>query len=165
MSEPSPSSWNVVLAPERCTLCEVCARDCPTGALRLDRSADAVGLLFTAELCHGCPAGNGCHATCPEGAIRLEPGGSAEAGERLLLESPLVRCSHCGSGFAAAHELEVLSRTGRVHHDLISDLCPLCRREQLVVGFIERERVPGATAEYRSTTEILRRAGKLREEG
>jgi len=165
MSGSTPSRWIVVLDPERCTLCEVCARDCPTGALRLERTADAVKLLFDAALCHGCPEGNGCHETCPEGAIHLERGGGADGSERLLLASALIPCAHCGKGFAAVHELEVLQRAGRVHHELVSDLCPLCRREQLVVGFIERERVPGSIAEYRSTTDILRRAGKLRGEG
>ena len=158
----SAVGWEVVLDRESCTLCEVCARDCPTGALRVDRTAETVALVFAPSQCDGCPGGTSCQAICPEGAIRLTVTGGGEEVE--LLRSPLLPCSSCGKGFAPAHKLEALARKGRLHHDLVRDLCPICRRNELVVTFIEEERAPGEKAEYRSTTTILRRAGKLREE-
>jgi ferredoxin len=162
MTEPEePSSWTVELDPEKCTMCEGCVKHCPTGALSLNQSQDELSLLFDASLCHGCPTSESCQDICPEEAIRL---GRGETGQRVLLTSPLVECASCHKNFAAAQKLEALSRTSRVHHELVRDLCPLCRREQLVVRFIEEERVPGSTAEYRSTTKILRESGKLRDD-
>lgn len=157
------TGWMVELDQERCTLCEGCVRGCPTGALVLERGDCSLSLVFDATLCHGCPDGDSCEVTCPEEAISLSRGASSD-GPVTLVESPLITCSGCAKTFAAAHKLDALARAGRVHHKLVRDLCPVCRREQLVVSFIEHERVPGSKAEYRSTVKILREAGKLRED-
>jgi ferredoxin len=165
MSETGqPTGWSVQLDPERCTRCEACARDCPTGALSLGRDEETLSLLFDSSLCHGCPDSEGCQGMCPENAIRLLETEADDAGKSVLLCSPLAKCSGCHKTFAAAQKLETLSRKGQVHHELIRNLCPVCRREQLVVTFIQDQRVPGSTAEYRSTKQILRKAGKLRED-
>jgi len=155
--------WTVEVDPEKCTMCEGCAKHCPTRALTLDRGEEALSLLFDASLCHGCSGGDSCQDICPEDAIVLARGAGGD-GPQVLIASPLVECEGCHETFAAAQKLERLATAGRVHHELVRNLCPMCRREQLVVRFIEQERMPGAKAEYRSTIKILREAGKLRED-
>jgi ferredoxin len=165
-SSTSPHGWIVLLDGEGCTLCEACARDCPTGAIRLERSEETLSLFFDPSLCNACPDGDSCQAICPENAIRLVEilEGAGDAEESLLISSPLLRCASCGKDFAAAQKVDALSRKDRTHHRMIRDLCPICRRTQLVVSFIQEHRAPGSKAEYRSTTEILRKAGKLRDD-
>jgi hypothetical protein len=67
----------------------------------------------------------------------------------------MARCTYCGELFAPICKLEVMARKGQEKHER----CPICRRTHLVVTFIEERRVPGSKAEYRSTRDILRRAG------
>jgi ferredoxin len=70
------------LLPERavtvtavCTLCPVCTKLCPSGALRRTESGDGAALAWQAAACTGCGL---CRATCPVGAVR--------EGERLSVE-------------------------------------------------------------------------------
>jgi ferredoxin len=156
MSTP-PTSFTVELDEQACSLCEVCARECPTGALRLERSAETLGLIFAPGLCNGCPQGDSCQEICPEKAIVVRQTAQPHVDEepRVLLESRMVRCAYCGEPFAPLHKIEAIEKKGQAKHDL----CPLCRRTHLVVSFIEERRAPGEKAEYRSAMDIIRRAG------
>lgn len=146
---------------ELCTFCEICLRHCPTDAFRFEWSAGEVQLFFTPALCTGCADEESCESACPEKAIRLlgVPEAGAPDGELLLAQSKLVHCSYCGERFAPLRKLEALAQEGRIKHAPVRDLCPVCRRKHLVVRFIEEKRLPGEKAEYRSGTDILRRAG------
>ena len=58
--------WN----QEACTLCELCMKKCPTGAIQHQysvRDEDEV-MIFNLERCLGCGV---CAANCPKGAITL----------------------------------------------------------------------------------------------
>jgi len=160
-AEPDRTPWVLELDAPRCSLCEVCARRCPSGALRVETRNETLWLVYRPALCQGCTLEETCQARCPEQAIQLtgRRHAAAETEEVVLLESAMIRCSQCGQPFSPARKLDTLARKKQTRHEVLRDLCPLCRRTQLVVSFIETRRVPGSRAQYRSTKEILRRAG------
>jgi len=153
--------WIVELDETRCTLCEACAKHCPTGALAMQQQAQRLRLTFDAARCDGCPGGNDCEDSCVEKALtRSERTGAAPAeGAVVLLAGDALKCAQCNEVFGSVRKLERVVDKG--HASVPSDLCPVCRRTKLVVKFIDEERMPEGQAEYRSTVEILRKAGKL----
>lgn len=150
--------WAVEVDVEKCSLCEVCARRCPTGAIRLERTDKALALYFRHGECTGCTAETSCEAICPEKAIKLikldTPAGRGE--DVPLIRSELVKCRYCDESFAPDKKLESLGKKG-LGHEVEKTLCPLCRRKLLVVKLIDEKMVPGKHAEYRSAKDILRR--------
>ncbi|MCP4339895.1 MAG: 4Fe-4S dicluster domain-containing protein [Desulfobulbaceae bacterium] len=54
---------------EECTCCPLCKGICPTGAIRLERSAQGKKLRFAMQDCSGCGL---CVEFCKKGAITLE---------------------------------------------------------------------------------------------
>ena len=71
-----------------------------------------------------------------------------------------VQCDYCEELFAPTRRLDVVSQKGIKGHPVNRQLCPLCRRTNLVVDYIEKYRVPEGKAEYRSAKDILRKAQK-----
>ena len=150
----------------KCALCVVCARNCPTAALRRDEENGQLSLYFNASLCDGCGGDPLCEKNCPEKAIvSVSLDAPAESNDYVLLNrSEMVRCAYCNELFAPARRLEVVGkRAGQKHKEIEQRYCPLCRRTNLVVEFIEEHRAPGSKAEYRSATDIIRRAKNERE--
>ncbi|MBW2528561.1 MAG: 4Fe-4S binding protein [Deltaproteobacteria bacterium] len=157
---PLHGRWVIKVDTDRCSLCESCAKHCPTGALRRLEKEQALELRFLPALCNGCAGGEGCEAICPEQAItRWDRTPQAPEREVLLVEGELATCTYCGDTFAPTRKLDAVER--KRQREVVRDYCPLCRREQLVVRFIEERRVPGSEAEYRSAKDILRRTGHL----
>ncbi len=142
--------WLVEVDTEKCSLCEVCARCCPSGAIRSEQAEDTLVILFSHELCDGC---RDCLKRCPEDAMTLEgietpPEGSERS---VLAESEMLRCSVCGKHFAPVAKLEAASHRRGDGVDLIRKQCPLCRRTQMVARFIDEKREAiGKKAEYRT---------------
>jgi ferredoxin len=151
------NGWTIEFDREKCSLCEVCARHCPTGAIRLERKGDTFALYFKQHACNGCAGKTSCEAICPEEAIKVskltKPAGRRK--EVLLIQSKLRRCSRCNEYFSPDIKLASLGKKG-LHHDVEKSLCPLCRRKKLVVNLIDEKMVPGGHAEYRSTKDIIR---------
>lgn len=57
----------IVINPENCTGCGLCVRDCPTGALKLEkRSRDEFKLIHYPARCAYCSQ---CESSCVRGAI------------------------------------------------------------------------------------------------
>lgn len=157
---PLHGRWVVKVDSERCSLCEGCAKHCPTGALRSVRHGERLELWFRAATCNGCAGGDGCEAICPEKAVtRWDRSPAAPEREVLLVAGDLVRCTYCGEAFAPDRKLAAVER--KRDREVVRDHCPLCRREQLVVRFIEERRAPGEHAAYRSARDILRRTGHM----
>lgn len=153
------NKWTVELDEDTCSLCEVCARHCPTGAIRLERMGDTIALYLVHGRCNNCGGEKTCEAICPEEAITIV-GVDASAdrrGEVLLIQSKLIRCSYCREPFSPNKKLESLGKKG-LHHEVEKTLCPLCRRTNMVVKLIDEKMAPGKHAEYRSTKDIMRRA-------
>jgi Pyruvate/2-oxoacid:ferredoxin oxidoreductase delta subunit len=155
----------------RCSLCEACARHCPSSALFVDKSDGVLRLLFRPDLCTGCPSGRSCRDLCPEEAIRLvrQPQGGVTAGRTaasgpvLLAESAMLQCRYCGEFFAPVQKIDVISKKSGKDREPNREYCPLCRRTNMVVRFIDDKRMPAGKAEYRSGKDILRRSRERRE--
>jgi len=147
----------------RCSLCEACARRCPTGALFVECSGGSLRLFFRSDRCDGCPGKQNCQALCPEEAIRLvsqeQPADAVTLPDALLLvQSEMLRCQYCGEYFSPVQKIKAVARRNRKHSEPIREYCPLCRRTNMVVHFIDEKRMPTGKAEYRSGKDILRRA-------
>lgn len=85
---------------EACTVCQVCALRCPTGALAAEQSADRRAVTYGAALCTNCGL---CGHVCPENAVKAESAMTAEAvatPRRVLAAVTLSRCGTCGHSFA-----------------------------------------------------------------
>jgi ferredoxin len=66
----SGASWAMLTASAACTACGVCARACPTGALRFDRDASLrFALNFIPRSCVGCEA---CVHVCFPAALTVD---------------------------------------------------------------------------------------------
>ena len=97
---------------DRCTACGVCARSCPTGALKLITGDDSTyQLSFTSAACIACEA---CVQLCEPAAIERTAAtlGEVLSSEAVELRSGMLRsCTKCGVKFAAEPDHE---------------LCPVC---------------------------------------
>ncbi|MDJ0764405.1 MAG: hypothetical protein QNJ97_15620 [Myxococcota bacterium] len=164
MTKPETPSknWTVAHDETKCALCVVCARNCPTAALRRDEEGDNLALYFNSGLCDGCGGNALCEQNCPESAIQaVEQAGTDEAsGFVLLSQSKMAQCDYCDEYFAPVRRLDVISNKHQKKGTVERTLCPICRRSSLVVDYIEQHRVPGSKAEYRSARDITRRANK-----
>ena len=142
--------WLVEVDRESCSLCEVCARRCPSGAIRSEAASDTLVILFSHELCDGC---RDCLKSCPETAMTLVETEAPPDGpkERVLAAGAMLRCSVCEAHFAPIAKLEAASHRRGDDADLIHEHCPLCRRTQMVARFIDEKRnAIGKKAEYRT---------------
>ncbi len=99
-------------ANENCTACGVCARVCPTGALKLDTQPDEFRLTCAVPRCTDCGA---CVDLCEPAALSRD---GAPTFAEIIAPEPLVlragalkRCTRCGARFADAIE---------------KNLCPVC---------------------------------------
>ncbi len=156
----SKSNFTVEHDKDKCALCVVCARNCPTQALRRDEDGNNLALYFNASKCDGCDGNALCEQNCPEKAIVSVGGDAGEDTFKLLSQSPMAQCEYCDEYFAPLRRLEVIA-TKTEKNDINTRFCPLCRRTSLVVDFIQKFRAqPGQVAEYRSARDITRRANK-----
>jgi ferredoxin len=88
----------VEIDAEACSACGLCARFCPTAALRFDTSADEFAVRFQADRCIGC---NLCQIACPEDALQFGETISVESilaqDAQVLIAGQLATCSVCGA--------------------------------------------------------------------
>ncbi|MCX8195575.1 MAG: 4Fe-4S binding protein [Acidilobaceae archaeon] len=127
-----PGYADVEVEEQACTLCEACARYCPTGALRVERRGDSMELLLVRDECIGCRK---CQQVCPEGAIRRVPWLLSSPAERLLASSLIAKCIRCGAELASERIIAAVERRLRAagaEQALKSlRLCPVCKAEAL----------------------------------
>ena len=161
--------WKVDHDKTKCALCVVCARNCETGALRRDEDDDSLSLFYNAAICNGCKGDKKCEVTCPEEAIRiLESDTPTEVNDHVLLnKSELAECEYCHEYFAPIRRLDVVSgRAGDkgVKHQVERTFCPLCRRTNLVVSFINNMIGEDSDAKYRSLRAMVREKKRREDE-
>jgi ferredoxin len=109
---PTPGSplGNVIVDPDKCTLCLSCVGACPAAALA--DNPDKPQLRFIEKNCVQCGL---CGSTCPEGAISLQPrlwladGGKARRQPRVLHESEPYRCIRCRKPFGTLRAVEAMA--------------------------------------------------------
>lgn len=124
-----PRAYRAVVDPQRCTLCEVCARKCPTRALTIGREGgEAVKLLFNPANCVNCGL---CVRLCREGAIKISEERELDwlrPRAEELDRDEVVRCRRCGAPVDNKKRLLKVARTlGASLEDLA--YCPPCRQE------------------------------------
>ncbi|MDE2604829.1 MAG: 4Fe-4S binding protein [Burkholderiales bacterium] len=96
----------VLVDPDRCTLCMSCVGACPAGALQDNQ--DAPQLRFVEANCVQCGL---CAGTCPERAITLQPRLLATPGRkqaRVLNEAQPFACVRCGKPFGTLKAIEAM---------------------------------------------------------
>ncbi|MGC9105983.1 MAG: 4Fe-4S binding protein [Thermoprotei archaeon] len=137
--------YDVVVDPEACTMCESCAKWCPTNALRIEYSKDSTRLLFDPNKCIGCKV---CVNVCPEGsscgtqgvkAIQVLRPVSPSLGVKELARDELVRCRVCGAVVGSRKSLNLVKKIMRQKGQEIEDewleRCPTHRAEYAYAKF------------------------------
>ncbi|MEN2999949.1 MAG: 4Fe-4S binding protein [Acidilobaceae archaeon] len=127
-----PGYADVEIREELCTLCEACARYCPTGALRIERG-ESVVLKLVRDECIGCSK---CQWVCPEGAIERVAWRLSAPYEKVLASSPIARCERCGAELDAERLIASVERRLRAAGATIAlrnlRLCSRCKAESLL---------------------------------
>lgn len=157
--------WALDHDKTKCALCVVCARNCPTGALRRLEEGDTLALYYNASLCDGCKGEALCEKNCPEKAVlSVKSDVEQESGFKLLNRSEMVQCSYCQEYFAPVRRLDVVSGKGVDAKKVDRLYCPLCRRTNLVVDYIQQAGLGQGMPEYRSAKDIQRQAKLKRQQ-
>lgn len=95
----------VTIQAGACSACRMCARFCPTGALRFVSDGAQFGLSFKPSLCLDCGI---CAVACPESAVsfegRLVPAELNGPTARWLVVGQLAACTGCGELTAGQDE-------------------------------------------------------------
>lgn len=109
---------HVVTVTDACHGHQVCARSCPTTALRNIEDEALAGLSFNPALCIGCGL---CEKQCPEQAIRIERASTHAlmAKPHLLVAHRRQRCLDCGTQFVPGRD---------AHKE--DDVCPACAKSR-----------------------------------
>ena len=125
--------FDVVTDKDRCMLCGSCARNCPTGALRIE-DGETRRLMFTPADCVGCRT---CVHKCPDQLIRLRrhvnPSRIMNRETLCKAEDGRVNCRKCGRLIANRTRLINIDRRLREKgFDSSAEalyLCDRCKRD------------------------------------
>ncbi|MBI4842537.1 MAG: 4Fe-4S binding protein [candidate division NC10 bacterium] len=137
MQHPGAPCGAAEVQESRCTLCGLCAAECPSGALSLSPASGSARLVFDYSRCECCEL---CVRACPERAMvlrrvldlaRLE-----SASWEVLATSPILACPRCGARHIPRASLNAvrtrISREGTEELFRSLELCWRCRRKALV---------------------------------
>ena len=132
MSKRSEKNWNAVLDENKCSLCEVCANKCPTGAITLNFKDDREEVVFDSRRCDNCNGEPICQISCPEEAIFIEPSDSQKLHiPVVLIHSEIFHCLGCGAPFAPGKKIETIRDKENVGEKDVQSYCPDCRRRRM----------------------------------
>jgi ferredoxin len=109
--------FRTVTVSDACQAHHVCARSCPTTALRAFADGEAAGLGFDPMLCIDCGL---CARNCPEGAISMDPATdpASQAQARTLATHRRRTCLDCGSHYVPPRDTPD------------TEVCPACAKSQ-----------------------------------
>ncbi len=133
-----PLYYEVSINENSCTLCESCAKWCPTSAITLKRGEGEEFFEFDPEKCIGCKI---CVNVCPEGsggnscsgpkAIKVEK--AERPSKKVLVQDYLVRCRVCGAPVGSRKSLnlvkKIMKERGAECDDEWLERCPKHRAE------------------------------------
>jgi ferredoxin len=121
-------NFDVLVDEERCTLCEVCVRACPTSALTTYEEDDELILRFDQNLCDGCKL---CEEKCPESSIKVVELEKQEVKIMAKASSKIVYCKNCGRPIGTEKGIrkvsDILRAKGLEEPAKKACLCPGCR--------------------------------------
>lgn len=90
-----------IKAGSSCNNCFACIGMCPTGALKIEKDGEVVGLLFNSSLCNGCAL---CRDFCPAGAVSVSKGFSGNNFYEYGICNPDVYISHAAASAIGVEE-------------------------------------------------------------
>ncbi|MEM0027463.1 MAG: 4Fe-4S binding protein [Ignisphaera sp.] len=122
--------------PVKCTGCGACTRICPPKALSLIREGETLILRYFVGKCIFCGM---CADICPEKAIAITKEFEL-ASENLSelnvdVEHELKKCVKCGATFVSTKLLNKVRSQVEALPDDIAELCPNCRRLEILKRF------------------------------
>ncbi len=109
-------SYEAEINNEVCTMCESCAKWCPTTALTIDYTNEMERLSFDPDKCIGCKI---CINVCPEGdnacssgnkAIKIFPAKEVKHEVKELMKDEIVKCRVCGSIVGSRKSLNLVKK-------------------------------------------------------
>lgn len=113
----------VMIDGESCSACGLCARFCPTSALRFNVGDGSFTIGFEGSRCVDCAL---CAVACPEDAIEFGPTIAAAelvAGpDRLVAQGEVADCQDCGAVTTRSAESLPLCSSCRQGHGMIKPL-------------------------------------------
>ena len=146
---------------DSCTMCQMCYRICPTGALSSDAKNSRI--FFDAMMCVKCRA---CHDTCEPDALHLQPTFELkeffEPTQRLLASFKVVRCDECGVHFPSVRGERTCPRCAAEEQEAL-ELWGLEENGEGVVVFKEGREVE--LADWRKDTERFENFETVLKEG
>jgi ferredoxin len=125
----------IEIKTEECSMCGLCARRCPTDALRLESGNREAKILFDYNLCIGCGL---CSESCPPKAIKITRTldfKKLATPALVVIKDRIVYCQKCGVAFGLEKQIEhVLSVVSpkKDHLNIISKYCPNCRLDAFI---------------------------------
>ncbi len=133
MSKKLEKNWNAILDENKCSLCEVCANKCPTGAITLNFKDKVEELIFDYRLCDNCNGEPICQISCPEEAIFIKSADSQElSAPAVIFQSEIFHCLDCGMPFAPGKKIETIREKENVGERDVQSYCPSCRRKRIM---------------------------------
>jgi ferredoxin len=127
---------------DNCTLCGVCAKKCPTGALSMSSNEKAVMILNEPHKCIGC---NLCVTLCKESAIKVRKINNYEYLREdyvySVTEDEIARCKGCGKPIGSKRMILKISKiVGKDPEELM--YCNDCKQkitaEKILRGWTEK---------------------------
>ena len=96
---------------EKCTLCEVCERECPDHAISTLKENGSMNLIYSPTLCGGCTI---CEKVCPEGAIKVlrnrELTQILEGEKVSKAKDEDAKCARCGTPIGPKRTLAAVEK-------------------------------------------------------
>jgi len=119
-----------------CTLCGVCARECPHSALKVTSGA----LLFDSTYCTGCTH---CASVCPEKAISLgRLPNISDLHQVTVFHDEVIPCARCGKPLETARFLKKISVL-MGSEDPMMKYCNDCKQRLAFESLLKRKPVGG----------------------
>jgi len=144
--------YDVYVERETCTMCENCAKWCPSSALKIENLNGKRALTFEPEICIGC---NVCVNVCPENCSAVKTIKVSKEiknfEKKVLDEDYMVKCRVCGAPVGSRKSLNhvkaVMKGRGMQVDDEWLELCQKHRSEysfKKMIGMNEQFKPKGA---------------------
>lgn len=139
MNKKQDDVWSAILDENKCSLCEVCANKCPTGAITLNFKDKSEELVFDFRLCDNCGGEPICQISCPEEAIFIKTADPQKlSAPTVIYQSEIFHCLDCGIPFAPGKKIETVQHKENVGERDEQNYCPNCRRKRIMEKYSDQ---------------------------